>query len=81
MDDAVFELDRLHCDLADRTSLWRLGALLHSVSGYRQQNWRFDLDKKGPLVVSGQAILEKRQRIKLKTIQQRRTLHQNSKAA
>jgi transposase InsO family protein len=28
-----------------------------------------------------QAILEKRQRIKLKTIQQRLTLHQNSKAA
>jgi putative transposase len=30
---------------------------------------------------TGQAILEKRQRIKLKTIQQRRALHQNSKAA
>jgi len=47
MDDTVFVLGRLHCDLADRTGLWRLGALLHSVSGYRQQNWRFDLDQKG----------------------------------
>ena len=52
MDDTVFVLGRLHCDLADRIGLWRLGALLHSVSGYRQQNWRFDLDQKGPLVVS-----------------------------
>jgi hypothetical protein len=30
---------------------------------------------------TGQAILERRQRIKLKTIQQRRALHRQSKAA
>jgi hypothetical protein len=47
MDDAVVELGRPHCEVADRADLWRLWALLHVALGYRQRNARFDLNQEG----------------------------------
>src|SRR5450759_4787608 len=65
-------------------SLTTLGPKKPGQVNYNTRRYHESLDNLTPQNVyfgTGQAILEKRQRIKLKTIQQRRALHRQSKAA
>jgi len=56
-------------------------SMLNRIFGTHNHESLNNLTPRDVYFGTGQAILEKRQRIKSKTIQQRRALHQNSKAA
>jgi putative transposase len=58
-----------------------IGRFVHYYNTRRYHESLNNLTPRDVYFGAGHAILEKRRRIKLKTIQQRRALHQNSKAA